>query len=370
MKKKILLVLFCSLVVASLWLVGAGQVQASSTAQAEKVALGKYLASVTGCVGCHTPLQTQFQDVTNMAINDRVTLSLSARDALDQTKLLAGGQVFNLGPAGVLLTPNLTPDAETGIGKWTDLEVKDAIRTGQSKISNRTQHGIMPYSRYNNMADSDLDAIVAYLRTVPSVKNSVPANTVKLEAKPLPVKTGLVSPAPSDTAARGKYLMTSMLSCTGCHTPTDKTTGKPIAEKTQAGGQPFEGQWGIVYSANITPHETGLGSWTDADIRRVLSSGVRKDGRRLVLMIWQDVANMTDDDAKAAVHFLRKEVPPVENIAPLAALKPEYVKFVELPALQEAAAPNYALLGGVAAVVVLVVGGGLAAFILSRRQSK
>ncbi len=69
------------------------------------------------------------------------------------------------------------------------------------------------------------------------------------------------------------------------------------------------------------------------------------------------------------MYYLRKEVAPVDNEVPAPALKPEYSKFVELPALQQPAAPNYLLLGGIAAVIVLVVGGGVAVF-LSRRKAK
>lgn len=358
--------------IGTLWVVlgvvslGVGGVAASPSAQGDLVAQGKYLATVSGCVGCHTPLQPQFADAKNITPADRVTMSLSARDALDTSRLLAGGQTFNLGPAGVLFTANLTPDPETGIGKWTDEELKTSIRTGASRAG-RLQHAIMPYRTYNNMAESDINAIVAYLRSVPAVKNTLPANTVQVEGKPLAVRPGLTAPASTDTSARGKYLMTAVLNCSGCHTQTDKTTGKPMAEKAFAGAQPFEGTWGIVYSANLTPHETGLASWSDADIRRVLSSGVRRDGRRLVLMIWQDVANLNDDDAKAVVNYLRKDIAAVENIVPAPALKPEYEKFVELPALQKQSSPDYVWIGGVT-VAVLVVVGSVVAFVFMRRK--
>lgn len=347
-----------------------GGAAASSSHQGDVIAQGKYLATVSGCIGCHTPLQAQFTDPNNISTADRVTLSLSARDALDTSRLLAGGQTFNLGPAGVLFTANLTPDPDTGIGKWTDKELKDSIRTGMSK-GGRMQHPIMPYRTYNNLAEADLDAIVAYLRSVPPVKNSVPANTVKVDGKPLDVRPNIVAPAATDVSARGKYIMSAILSCNGCHTPTDKTTGKAIQEKFLGGGQPYEGPWGIVYSANLTPDQTGLASWADSDIRRVLSSGVRKDGRRLVLMIWQDVANLSDDDAKAVVNYLRKDVAPVDNLVSAPALKPEFEKKVELPALQQpqTSAPiNYLLWGGIAAGVVVVVGIGLA-FVFTRRKA-
>lgn len=356
------------LVVLGVMALGVGGVAASPSTQGDLIAQGKYLATVSGCVGCHTPLQPQFADAKNITPADRVTLSLAARDALDTSRLLAGGQTFNLGPAGVLFTANLTPDPETGIGKWTDDELKNSIRTGASRAG-RLQHAIMPYRTYNNMAESDLNAIVAYLRSVPPVKNALPANTVQVEGKPLAVRAGIIAPASTDTAARGKYLMTAVLNCSGCHTPTDKTTGKPIAEKAFAGAQPFEGTWGIVYSANLTPHETGLATWSDADIRRVLSSGVRRDGRRLVLMIWQDVANLSDDDGKSVVNYLRKDIAPVENVVPSPALKPEYQKFVELPALQQPSSPDYLWIGGVTAAVLVVVGSALAFGFMRRKNA-
>lgn len=105
----------------------------------------------------------------------------------------------------------------------------------------------------------------------------------------------------SDPAARGKYLAT-IAGCGGCHTPLDPQTGASMLEKYMAGGQPYEGPWGIVYSANLTPdQETGLGKRTDADIRRVFHEGVLPDGRRVVLMPWPSVGQIALTIAGAVV---------------------------------------------------------------------
>src|SRR6185436_15941498 len=116
---------------------------------------GEYLTSVIGCSDCHSPIDPKtFQPVEEMR--------------------WAGGQVFPLDPTGalVVVSKNLTSDKATGIGDWTDEEIKTAITTG---IARDGLHlfPIMPYGYFNNMADADLDAIVAYLRTIPPINNSI-----------------------------------------------------------------------------------------------------------------------------------------------------------------------------------------------------
>ncbi len=354
---------FMGIVGAMLW---SGGVAASPPLQDDPVTRGKYLANIAGCVDCHTPLVPQF-DPKNP--NDLQKLAFSNREVLDTSaRLLGGGQPFDLGPGGVIFSRNLTPDKESGLGDWTDDEIKTAIRTGQSRKGN-VLHPLMPYHVFNSMADGDVSAIVAYLRSVPPVKNSVPPNSQVPGLKPLPVRNGITAPSPSDTNARGAYLMYGVLACTDCHTPIDAASGAPVMSKYLGGGQPYEGPWGIVYGGNITPHDkTGIGSWSDADIRRILSSGVRPDGRRSVLMPWQTYANLTEQDAQAVVAYLRKGVVAVDNQVPATSLRPEFTKFVELPAAQQQPSNTVLYTSFGVAVVLLVVGGGVVLW--RRRNSK
>jgi mono/diheme cytochrome c family protein len=239
----------------------------SSQAQIEQ---GKYLVQIAGCITCHTPFQAKYDDPSTLALSDLRTLSFQEHDALDMSRLLAGGRPFDLGPGGVVRSSNLTPDPETGLGKWTDAEIKNAIRTGA--VRGRQLHPIMPYAIYNNMAESDLDAIVAYLRTLPAISNKIKPGQ-NFPSPPLPVRQGVVAPDPANTAERGRYLVNAVVPCTHCHTSIDNVTGEPDPRRFLAGGQPYEGPWGIVYVANITPdQETGIGGWTDAAIYSVLRS--------------------------------------------------------------------------------------------------
>jgi len=108
-------------------------------------------------------------------------------------------------------------------------------------------------------------------------------------------------------------------------------------EKHLAGRQPYEGPWGIVYGGNITPHdETGIGTWTDEEVKRALLAGVGKDGRRLILMPWYAYSALTPQDAEAVVHYLKNDLPGVENQIPAASLNPDFM--VVLPA-EEFSAP-------------------------------
>jgi hypothetical protein len=86
----------------------------------------------------------------------------------------AGTNTAHAGPWGVSFTANLTPDPETGTGRWTVKNFKDTIRTGRHLGRGRPILPPMPIPVYNNFTDADLEAIFAYLRTVPPVKNRVP----------------------------------------------------------------------------------------------------------------------------------------------------------------------------------------------------
>ena len=162
----------------------------------------------------------------------------------------------------MIVTRNLTPDEATGLGAWTDEEIIAAISQGKSH-DGRDLHPIMPSAHYNNMALSDLQSIVAYLRSIPAVENEIAAPDALIPPRDLPpVDESKEVPDPEDAAANGEYLMRGVLPCTDCHTPIDFETGAPMFDLFLGGGQPFEGPWGIVYGGNITPdEETGLGSW-------------------------------------------------------------------------------------------------------------
>ncbi len=303
-----------------------GPAAAEKHAQDDLLAQGRYIATIAGCTDCHTPLRAEFQNPEALTIDQIKTLAFDGNDALDLDKFLGGGRAFPLGPAGVVFSRNITPDEATGIGSWTDEQIKIAMRTGLN-AKGETLFPVMPYHVYSTMADSDVDAVVAFLSSVNAINNTVPPKTVSTEGMPtLPYQQGFIAPSPADQAARGAYLVNSVTGCTDCHTPVDPATGAPIIDKYLAGRQPYEGPWGIVYGGNITPDAaTGIGDWTEDEIKRAIVSGVAKDGRRLILMPWYAYAALTPEDVDAIVYYLKNDLPAVSNEIPAAALNPDFV---------------------------------------------
>ena len=343
---------------------------ASSKYQDQQLQHGKYIASIAGCPVCHTPYKAEYQNPATLTLEQIQTLAFNESNALDQNKLLAGGRVFQLGPIGNLLTRNLTPDKETGIGSWTTDQIKVAVTTGLA-IDGKMLFPVMPYHTYNGMADADLEDVIIYLQSVNAVTNKIPERTISTEGmQPLPYKSGIVAPDASDKAARGDYLVNHVLSCTDCHTPVDPTTGAPIIDKYLAGGQPYEGPWGIVYGGNITPDKTtGIGSWTDNEVKRALLTGVRKDGRRLILMPWFVYSNLTAEDADAVVYYLKNGLPAVNNEVPATSLNKGFEQLAPAEPNQTAAAN-----GAMSPIILVVVGIGVILLVslvvyLMRRKS-
>ena len=344
--------------------------EAGNPYQSDVLEQGRYIATIAGCTSCHTPDRAEYLNPQTLTIEQIKTIAFDGNDAIDTNNFLAGGRPFDLGPAGVVFTRNLTPDETTGIGGWTDEQVKIAVKTGLN-AKGETLFPVMPYHVYNTMADSDLAAVVAFLRSVNAVNHQVPPRTVNTAGLPtLPYQTGIVAPDPADKAARGAYLVNSVMGCTDCHTPVDPTTGAPLMDKYLAGRQPYEGPWGIVYGGNITPDpETGLGKWSAEDIRRALVSGIARDGRRLILMPWYAYAALSAEDADAVIFYLQNDLPAVSNQIPAAALKPEFVIMAPEALAKQPAGIDLVgtlLLVGVGILVILLATVGILWF---RRRS-
>jgi mono/diheme cytochrome c family protein len=207
---------------------------------------------------------------------------------------------------------NITPDPETGLGKWSDADIKRSLLTGVRP--NGTQIApIMPYGFYKVFTPADVDAVVAYLKSVPAVRNAVepPVYKAAMHVDTPPGADKAMSEADiADPIKRGFYLVT-IGHCMECHTPlVDDVHDYAQLGK---GGQPFPGPWGVAVSRNITSHPTaGLGAWSGAEIKAAITQGVRKDGTKLnPPMAFLRYATMTDQDLSAIVAYLRT-VPPKE----------------------------------------------------------
>lgn len=263
-------------------------VAGSAFAQAP-VDRGRYLVNtIMTCGNCHTP-KGPSGDLPE--------------------KALAGGLRFNEPPFDVTAS-NITPDRETGIGEWTDEQIRKALLDGV-RPSGVPLAEVMPSGFYRILTPGDLDAIVAYLRSLPAVKNKVPDPVYKI-ALPHQIFPGAEKPfTPADLAdkvKRGFYLAT-IGHCMECHTPMTKE-GIDYKNQMGKGGREFHGPWGVSKSPNITP--AGIGSWSDAEIRRAITQGVSRDGRKMLPpMGYGYYSGMTDEDVDAVVAWLRT-LPPLQ----------------------------------------------------------
>ena len=253
---------------------------------AELVARGKYVFATAGGCACHTPP--------------------------DAVGLNAGGMKFDLF-IGVVYSRNITPDRETGIGKWTDTQVTNAIRRGERPDGSKL-FPIHPYKYLGNIADDEIEALVAYLKSVTPIKSSVPARSLKIPVPSLTIPTAS-KVAPRDGLARGAYLAGGAGHCTECHTPR-RFDFSPDDAKFLAGGPGPQRS----LAANITPHvETGIGGWTEAQIARFLRTGVKPSAleasslmRTVITGTSAGFRDLTEADAVAIARYL-KTVPAIEN---------------------------------------------------------
>lgn len=149
--------------------------------QAEKVARGKYLTTIMGCNDCHTPWRMGEKgpepDMTRMLSGHPQDLVMPPAPKLPDGPWIASIGATNTawaGPWGVSFTANLTPDPETGLGKWTEQTFIQALRTGRHEGQGRPILPPMPVMMIGQATTEDLSSIFAYLRSIPAVKNRVP----------------------------------------------------------------------------------------------------------------------------------------------------------------------------------------------------
>lgn len=253
---------------------------------------GSYLVNaVMACDGCHTPRE---------------------KGGFVMEKRFSGGsQVWDT-PAYTVRGTNITPDRETGIGAWSDSDIRrsltDGVRPTGVPLSPQ-----MPFPFYKIMTPRDLDAVVAYMRSIAPVRNPVPPPVYKA-----PMHTELVPGAVKpftkgglrDRLKRGFYLAT-IAHCMECH--ARRPDGVPDYKNWWGkGGYVFKGPWGSTLTSNITSHpKSGIGAWTDAEIRRSLTHGVSRDGRVFKQPMARQMyfSRMTDADLDAIIAWMRTILP-------------------------------------------------------------
>jgi len=265
-----------------------------------EVARGKYIFGATGGCGCHTE---------------------------SKGPVNAGGRKYD-GPYGTVYSANITPDIKTGIGGWTDEQIIMAIRLGRGPKGERLVP-VHPFISFNGMANEDLKALVAFLRTVPPVnrtntpkKITVPMfDSVFLPAWLMAFAAKETAPpaAPVSGVVRGEYLVHAVAHCGECHTPRSAMTMAVDNSRFLAGNPKKTGPEGQA-TPNITPDKaTGLGEWTEAQIVTYLGTGNRPDGdvagglmEEMIQGTLAGLKDLTKADLQAIARYL-KSIPAVKN---------------------------------------------------------
>ncbi|HQR10692.1 MAG TPA: c-type cytochrome [Casimicrobiaceae bacterium] len=265
-----------------------------SSAQATLIQRGEYLARAGDCVSCHTaPGGAPF----------------------------AGGLRLDT-PFGYMLAPNITPDAETGIGRWSDADFYRALHDGVNKHG-QDMYPTMPYDFYTRASREDVDAIYAYLRTVKPVRNEVQVNHLHFPFdqrwsmaawRELYFTEGTYKPDPSRSASwnRGAYLVEGFGHCSDCHSPRNLLGG--IEKSKDFNGAVIDGWFALDLTSDIA---TGLGTWTADEIATYLKTGTYKDRTTalgpMAEVIRNSLSFLVADDLRAMAEYL-KSIPPESRL--------------------------------------------------------
>lgn len=266
-------------------------VSAAAPPSAATLERGRYLMNgVVACANCHMARGPGGEYLTD--------------------KGLSGGLPFRE-KTFTAYAANITSDRETGIGKWTGAQLVKAIREGVRPDGSLIGPP-MPTMYYRRMSDDDMNAIVAVLRTEGAVRSVVPKSSYTFPMPPAwgPPVTTVRAPSRENKVKYGEYLVT-IAHCMECHTARDQK-GMLVRTSLGSGGRVFPGPWGESVARNLTPHETGLKNWTDAQISTAVRGGVDRNGAPYKPpMAYQHYKNIDDADMAAIIAYLRS-LPPRE----------------------------------------------------------
>jgi|SRR5579885_1103872 mono/diheme cytochrome c family protein len=233
-----------------------------------------------------------------------------------------GGRVWSEEGYPWLVTPNITPDKETGAGNWTDDMLARAIREGIGH-DGRALFPLMPYRSFSHLSDEDLASVVVYLRSIKPIRSELPKTktpamlSVILNTMPEPVTAPVPQPDLSTPVKRGEYLA-KISDCAGCHTPRGRMSPE-IPGLEFGGGNVFGQGKETVAVANITPDPTGIPYYDEALFLDVMHTGKVKARVLSPLMPWFYLGKMSDDDLKSIFAYLRTVKPvrhEVDNTEP------------------------------------------------------
>jgi mono/diheme cytochrome c family protein len=276
---------------AYFWLTAPPQRWSASAAYTPNAANGEVIFNAGGCSSCHA--------VPNQP--DRLRL---------------GGGVAISSPFGTFYAPNISPDPDDGIGRWSEADFVNAVRKGISP--NGTHYfPAFPYTSYAHATVPDVRDLFAFLKTLPPVKGKVRDHDVPFPFnirrnvgiwKLMFFDGGLIVPDQSRPASwnRGAYLVNSFGHCAECHSPRN-FLGGIIASQRFAGGPNPEGEGWVP---NIT--RKGLGDWSQKDIASYLEDGVTPDGDSAggaMVRVIKNTSQLKPEDRDAIAGFVKSLLP-------------------------------------------------------------
>jgi mono/diheme cytochrome c family protein len=341
MLKRVLAIALVFAAIASFALAAeTASVQAAPPAQDEvkgDPGRGAYLFALNGGCGCH----------------------------MGAAGFLAGGEVFDLGPAGKVYAPNITSDAETGIGNWTEEDIVNVLHEGKEPDGTQL-FPIMPYPYFSAMSHQDQHDLAAFIKTAPPIKNVVPERELNIPVPPFTAPEQHAS-APTEGVARGEYLVNHVMICGDCHTPQSPETGVDFSRFLAGNVVDPEN-----IALNITPDvETGIGDWSQEQIYTELKTGKRPDGSSVCclmdLQIQGGYKDITEQDGFAVAAYL-KTIPAIHNVpgAPAPAGQPPATPPQTLPGTGTNPI-NMPLLAGLLALGGILLLGGVVAWRSARK---
>ena len=277
----------------------------SGGSNASQVQQGEYLARAGDCIACHTA---------------------------PTGRLFAGGLAMPT-PFGTLYSTNITPDRDTGIGKWNADDFYQVMHRGRMPDGGLI-YPAMPFPSYTKVTRADSDAIFAYLQTIPAVRQQDRPNDLRFPFnnrsliigwRTLFFNEGEYTPDPQQSAEwnRGAYLVEGLGHCGMCHTPINALGGSSEAQAFQGGMIPLQ-NW---YAPSLTSNkEAGLGDWSIDDIVDLLKTGRSKRGSvygPMAEVVYDSLQYLTDADARAMAVYLKSlgqgsPPPPATTTAPRA----------------------------------------------------
>jgi mono/diheme cytochrome c family protein len=257
-------------------------------------ARGEYLARAGDCIACHT---------------------------LPEGKIFAGGRPMQT-PFGTLYTSNITPDPETGIGKWSADDFYKTMHSGRFPDGGLI-YPAMPFASYTKVTREDSDAIFAYLKTVTPVRQPNRPHDLRfpydnraliLGWRTLFFSEGNYEPdrSKSDEWNRGAYLVQGLGHCGMCHTPINALGGSSESEAFKGGLIPMQ-NW---YAPSLTSNkEAGLGDWSIQEITDLLRTGISTRGAvygPMAEVVYNSLQYLSDADTRAMAVYLKSisQTPP------------------------------------------------------------